>query len=75
MSENIVPGLIVRFGGFELDVKAGELRRQGRTVRLQDKPLQLLILLLGKSTSELVTREEIQDISGGPAGFLILKTV
>ncbi len=70
MSENIVPGRIVRFGGFELDVKAGELHRQGRTVRLQDKPLQLLILLLGKSTSELVTREEIQEHIWGTSRFL-----
>ena len=59
MSEKTVIGGVVRFGGFELDVKAGELRRQGRTVRLQDKPLQLLMLLLGKPTHELVTREEI----------------
>ena len=70
MPESIVPELIVRFGGFELDVKAGELRRQGRTVRLQDKPLQLLILLLGKSTSELVTREEIQEHIWGTSRFL-----
>lgn len=70
MSEGTVPGGIVRFGGFELDVKAGELRGQGRTVRLQDKPLQLLMLLLGKPTSELVTREEIQEHIWGTSRFL-----
>ena len=56
MSGQTAMGSIVRFGGFELNLRAGELRRQGRTVRLQDKPLQLLLLLLGKPTSELVTR-------------------
>lgn len=61
---------IVRFGGFELDAKAGELRRRGRAVRLQDKPLQLLMFLLGKPTSELVTREEIQEHIWGASRFL-----
>ena len=70
MSEKTALGGIVRFGGFELDVKAGELRRQGRTVRLQDKPLQLLMLLLGKPASELVTREEIQEHIWGTSRFL-----
>lgn len=73
MSEKTVVGGVVRFGGFELDVKAGELRRQGRTVRLQDKPLQLLMLLLGKPTSELVTREEIQEHIWGTSRFLDFK--
>ncbi len=71
MSEKIGPGSVVRFGGFELDVRAGELRRQGgRATRLQDKPLQLLMLLLGKPTSELVTREEIQEQIWGTSRFL-----
>lgn len=70
MSEKTAVGRIIRFGGFDLDVKAGELRRQGRTVRLQDKPLQLLMLLLGKPTSELVTREEIQEHIWGSSRFL-----
>src|SRR6516165_2151240 len=60
----------IRFGGFELDATAGELRRQGRVVRLQDKPLQLLIFLLGKPTSQLVTREEIQEHIWGTSRFL-----
>ncbi len=70
MSEKTAVGSIIRFGGFDLDVKAGELRRQGRTVRLQDKPLQLLMLLLGKPTSELVTREELQEHIWGSSRFL-----
>ncbi len=65
---------VIRFGGFDLDLKAGELRRRGRAVRLQEKPLQLLIYLLGKPTSELVTREEIQEHIWGNSRFLDLKT-
>ena len=48
-----------RFGGFELDLKAGELCKDGQTVLLQEQPsqvLQMLVLNAGK----LVTREEIQ---------------
>ena len=63
-------GRTVRFGGFELDEKAGELRLRGRAVRLQDKPLQLLIYLLRKPTSELVTREEIEEYIWGTSRFL-----
>jgi DNA-binding winged helix-turn-helix (wHTH) protein len=64
------PERTIRFGGFELDATAGELRRQGRVVRLQDKPLQLLVFLLGKPTAQLVTREEIQEHIWGSSRFL-----
>jgi DNA-binding winged helix-turn-helix (wHTH) protein/Tfp pilus assembly protein PilF len=59
-SEHPVPAGILRSGGFELDLHAGELRRQGQVTRLQDKPLQLLVLLLERP-GELVTREELQE--------------
>jgi Tol biopolymer transport system component/DNA-binding winged helix-turn-helix (wHTH) protein len=49
----------VRFGVFELDVRARELRRQGRRVHLQDKPFELLVLLASRP-GELVTRDELQ---------------
>jgi TolB-like protein/DNA-binding winged helix-turn-helix (wHTH) protein/Flp pilus assembly protein TadD len=48
-----------RFGSFELDVRSGELRKQGRRIRLQDQPLQVLTVLLQRS-GEVVTREELQ---------------
>src|SRR3954452_19089722 len=46
-----------RFGIFE--VHAGELRRQGAKVKLQDQPFQLLLALLERP-GEVVTREELQ---------------
>jgi TolB-like protein/DNA-binding winged helix-turn-helix (wHTH) protein/Tfp pilus assembly protein PilF len=52
------PGERVRFDGFELDMRAGELHRNGRRVRLQDHPFQVLVLLL-EHPSEVVTREEL----------------
>ena len=36
----------IRFGDFEVDPRAGELRKDGRLIKLQDQPVQLLILLL-----------------------------
>ena len=48
-----------RFQGFELNLKAGELRSNSRVVRLQDKPLQMLVLLL-ENSGDVVTREEIR---------------
>ncbi len=51
---------VVRFGIFEADFRAGELRRSGVKIRLQEQPLQVLVLLLAKP-GELVTREELQS--------------
>lgn len=48
-----------RFGTFELDLKAGELRVNHRIVRLQDKPFQILVLLL-ENSGDVVTRGEIR---------------
>jgi eukaryotic-like serine/threonine-protein kinase len=49
----------VRFGDFELDLKAGELRKGGRKIRLQEQPFQILRMLVERS-GELVTAEEVQ---------------
>jgi cholera toxin transcriptional activator len=53
------PG-IVRFGVFEADLEARELRKQGRRVRLQDQPFAVLALLLERP-GVIVTREELRD--------------
>lgn len=50
---------IVRFGVFEVDVPARELRKQGRRVRLQDKPFELLAILLERR-GEIVMRDELR---------------
>ena len=49
----------LRFGVFELDLRAGELRKHGLRVRLQEQPFQVLATLL-KHPGEVVTREELQ---------------
>ena len=48
----------VRFGVFEVDLCAGELRKQGIKIKLHDQPLKLLVVLLERP-GELVTREQI----------------
>jgi len=50
---------VLRFDIFELDVRAGELRKNGVKLRLQGQPLQVLAALL-KRPGELVTREELR---------------
>ncbi|HEU4936900.1 MAG TPA: winged helix-turn-helix domain-containing protein [Vicinamibacterales bacterium] len=50
----------VRFGQFELDRVAGELYCDGRRVRLQEQPRQILIALLERR-GEVVTREELRE--------------
>ena len=51
---------LVRFDRFELDLRAGELRKGGLRIRLQEQPLLVLQALLEKP-GELVTCEELQD--------------
>jgi RHH-type rel operon transcriptional repressor/antitoxin RelB len=51
--------LIVYFRVFEVNVRTGELRKQGIRIKLQDQPFQVLAMLLEK-LNELVTREELQ---------------
>jgi TolB-like protein/Tfp pilus assembly protein PilF len=51
---------VIHFGEFELDDFAGELRRQGTKLRLQDQPLQILHILLQRP-GEIVSREELQQ--------------
>jgi TolB-like protein/DNA-binding winged helix-turn-helix (wHTH) protein/Tfp pilus assembly protein PilF len=50
----------VSFGIFEVDLRSAELRQPGSAIKLQDKPLQILALLL-EHPGEVVTREELQQ--------------
>jgi len=51
---------VIRFGVYQVDVRAAELRKNGVKIKLQDQPFQLLCLLLERP-GELVTREELQQ--------------
>jgi TolB-like protein/DNA-binding winged helix-turn-helix (wHTH) protein len=50
---------VFRFGVFEVDPGEGELRKSGLRIKLQDQPLQVLVMLLERP-GETVTREELQ---------------
>ena len=50
----------LRFDDFELDVRAGQLRKRGARLRLQGQPLQVLAVLLNRA-GEVVTREELRS--------------
>ena len=49
----------LRFDGFELDTRAGQLRKGGVKLRLRGQPLQVLAILV-EHAGEVVTREELQ---------------
>jgi eukaryotic-like serine/threonine-protein kinase len=49
----------LKFGPYVVDLQAGELRKFGARVRLQEKPLQLLAALAAQS-GQVVTREELR---------------
>jgi DNA-binding winged helix-turn-helix (wHTH) protein len=48
-----------QFGVFEVDLRAGELRRGGAKIRLQEQPFRILIMLLERP-GEVVSREELR---------------
>src|SRR4029077_8574515 len=50
----------IRFGVFEVDLPAGELRKQGVKIKLQEQPFQLLQVLLERP-GEVVSREELRQ--------------
>jgi Tol biopolymer transport system component/DNA-binding winged helix-turn-helix (wHTH) protein len=52
---------VLRFGEFELDPVAYELRKRGRRIKLQPIPMELLLLLAGRN-GELVRRGELSQI-------------
>lgn len=53
------PAPNLRFGPYEVDTRAGELRKQGSKIRLQEKPL-LVLQALAAQPGTLVTREELR---------------
>jgi Tol biopolymer transport system component/DNA-binding winged helix-turn-helix (wHTH) protein len=63
-----MPG-ILRFGVFELDRDAMELRRNGVPIRLQEQPLRVLAALVERP-GEIVTREELQEQIWGKDTFV-----
>jgi DNA-binding winged helix-turn-helix (wHTH) protein len=60
MEETSQPTDIVRFGVFEVDLRAEELRKNGAKLRLRGQPFQILAMLLERP-GEIVTREELQQ--------------
>ena len=60
MHANESAPMLLRFGVFEADVHTGELTKQGKRIRLQEQPFQLLVMLLEKP-GEVVTREELRS--------------
>lgn len=50
----------IRFGVLELDPDAGELRKAGRRVRLQEQPFRVLQALI-EAAGTIVTRDELRE--------------
>src|SRR5258708_24449374 len=59
MKQSAIRANSVRFGVYEFDLRSGELRKHGIRIKLQEKPCQILSILL-EHRGEMVTREELQ---------------
>ena len=56
---------LVRFDDFELDLRTGELRRDGVSLNLPAQPAKILVLLVGRA-GEVVSRSELaEQVWGG----------
>ena len=60
---------ILRFATFEVDLRAGELRKQGKRIKLQEQPFHVLTVLL-RRPGEVVTREELRNQNWPPDTFV-----
>jgi len=60
---------ILRFGTFEVDLRAGELRKQGKRIKIQEQPFHVLTVLLQRP-GEVVTREELRNQNWPPDTFV-----
>src|SRR5436853_7802450 len=54
------PPAMLPFGVFEVDVRSGELLRQGLRIKLQEQPFHVLTILLERP-GQVVTREELRN--------------
>ncbi len=57
---DILPPMAFQFGTFGVDPRAGELRKHGVLIKLQDQPFRILLCLL-ENAGQVVTREQIQQ--------------
>lgn len=60
MSESRSAQAVARFDVFEVDLRAGELRKEGRKIKLQEQPFRVLSYLLERA-GDVVTREELRQ--------------
>src|SRR2546430_4814119 len=69
-TEQASPGAkVARFDVFEVNPVAGELRKNGTRIRIQEQPFQLLVFLLERS-GDVITREEITKKLWDPDTFV-----
>jgi DNA-binding response OmpR family regulator len=57
--QRMLPSTRKHFGTFDVDLESGELRRNGLKLKLQEKPFQMLAILLERP-GEVVTRLRVQ---------------
>jgi TolB-like protein/DNA-binding winged helix-turn-helix (wHTH) protein len=60
---------IIRFGAYDVDLRAGEVRKAGIRIKLQPKPFQVLSILLA-NPGTAITREELQIRLWAPDTFV-----
>src|SRR3984957_1142079 len=58
--EPLRPTSVVRFGTYEVSLQSGEVRKAGLRIKVQQQPMKLLEILIGRP-GEVVTREELRS--------------
>jgi DNA-binding winged helix-turn-helix (wHTH) protein/tetratricopeptide (TPR) repeat protein len=69
MGSPLVCKQVVRFGGFELDLEAEQVRKAGVLTRLQPQPFKVLAMLVRRA-GQIVTREELRHELWGDETFV-----
>src|SRR5882762_1904455 len=60
MAPPVQTSRVLQFGAFQVDLRAGELRKSGSRIKLQEQPFQVLSMLLERP-GDVLTREELRQ--------------
>jgi DNA-binding winged helix-turn-helix (wHTH) protein len=60
MKKTHIPASVVRFGAFEVNLQSRELRKHGTRMRLEEKPFQILEMLL-ECAGDVITRRTLRE--------------
>ena len=74
VENSLRPARRFQFGVFDVDVSSGDVRKQGSKIKLQEKPFQLLVLLLEHAAGLLLVKSCARDFGQQIRSWILMQT-